>query len=166
MTMSHSRHLCDACLEEEYESYRHARVHEAMDLNKRWMEQFKISTWPRWDFHPVTSRLIFSRDGEPMVAADVVVTGAVQGDRWEWAWGNPYMPVVSRERMTAVRDFGQEKKWEKLTTLFLENDEYLGWELTAISAHLLAAEGVYRCPASGAPGDFTYVMTFDTKFVQ
>jgi hypothetical protein len=137
-----------------------------MDRNERWMEQFKIGTWPRWHFDPQASTLIFSKDGQPMVTADVVITGAVQGDRWEWTWGNPYMPVVSRNRMSAVRDFGQEKNWEKLTTLFLKNDEYLGWELTAISAHLLAAEGVYRCPDRGAPDDFTYVMAFNTKFVQ
>jgi hypothetical protein len=137
-----------------------------MDRNKRWMSRFKIGSWSRFDFDLEASTLIFSKDGRPKVIADVVVTGAVQGDRWEWAWGNPYMPVVSQERMTAVRDFGRDKNWEKLTTLFLTNDEYLGWELTAISAHILAAEAVYRCPDSGLPGDFTYVVTFNTKFAQ
>lgn len=163
---SHSnRGLCDACLEKEYESYRHARVHEAMNLNKRWFDQFQIGTWPRWDFDLETSRLIFSKNGQPKVIADVVLVGSVERNRWEWVWGNPRMPAASRERMSKVRDFGEEKGWERLTTLFLESDEYLGWELTAITAHLLNAEGVYRCPDLGAPGDFLYLTAFNTNFV-
>ena len=159
------RHLCDACLEKEYEAYRHARVHESMDRNEQWMEQFKIGDWPRWDRDFDSSTLIFSEEGQPRVIADIVVTGTVHGNEWEWAWGNPHLPAKSRDQMSAVRDFGEDKGWPKLTTLFLENDEYLGWELTAIAAHLLEAEGVYRCPDGDISGGFVYVLAFNTRFV-
>ncbi|MBT9331108.1 hypothetical protein D0Y96_008615 [Acidipila sp. 4G-K13] len=76
------------------------------------------------------------------------------------------MPSESRDRMSAVRDFGEEKEWAPLTTLFLESNEYLGWEFTAIAAHLLGADAGYRCPDSDAPGNFVYVVTFNTRFVQ
>lgn len=39
--------------------------------------------------------------------------------------------------MDEVRQFGEEKQWDRLTSLFIENTEYLGWELAAITVHLL-----------------------------
>jgi len=161
-----NRYHCDACLEMEYEIYRHARVHESMDRNERWMEQFKIGSWPRWDRDFVSSTLTFSENGDPKVIADIVVTGTVHGNEWEWAWGNPHLPAESQAQMGVVRDFGANKNWPKLTTLFLESDEYLGWELTAIAAHILEADGVYRCPDSDSPENFVYVLAFNSRFVQ
>lgn len=136
-----------------------------MERNEKWSERFKIGKWPRWDRDFETETLTFSADGRVQVVADIVVVGTVEGSRWEWAWGNPHLPVQSRERMTAVREFGEEKEWEKLTTLFLDSDEYTGWEFSAISAHILNADGVYRCPDSDKRGGFVYVLAFNTRFV-
>ncbi|MGC2618998.1 MAG: DUF6882 domain-containing protein, partial [Acidobacteriaceae bacterium] len=86
------------------------------------------------------------------------------GTRWEWSWGNPNFPEQAREKMARVRELGEEKEWAKLTSLFLDNDEYLGWELCSIAAHILNAEGSYRCPDTDDPGNFTYVLAFDTRF--
>jgi hypothetical protein len=160
------RHLCEDCLEKEYEAYRHARVHEAIKRNEAWMEKYRVGQWPRWDYDFETETLTFSEDGQPRVIADMIVVGSLHGSEWEWAWGNPHMPARSREKMSTVREFGEEKEWSKLTTLFLEGDQYLGWELAAISAHLLGADGAYRCPDSQIPGNFTFVLVFETRYVQ
>jgi hypothetical protein len=136
-----------------------------MERNKDWMEKFGIGKWPRWDCDFETETLKFSADGRVQVVADIVAVGTVHGSRWEWAWGNPHSPSRSRERMAAVREFGEEKGWERLTTLFLDSDEYTGWEFSAISAHILNSDGVYRCPDSDQPGNFVYVLAFNTRFV-
>src|SRR6185437_8162477 len=154
MKKDRDRHLCPACLESEYETYRHARVHELMELNKHWLEQFKIDYWPRWDYDLDSSTLVFSQNGQRKVIADIEVVGTVHGTSWEWAWGNLNLPEPCRARIGAVREFGEEKQWAKLTTLFLESDDFLGWELTSIAAHILGAKGAYRCPDSERPSDF------------
>jgi hypothetical protein len=137
-----------------------------MDLNERWMEQFKIRSWPQYHYDLDTAKLTFSKDRHPKVVANIVETGTVQGDEWEWAWGNSHTPAGMRDQMSAVRDFGEEKQWTKLNTLFLKSDKYLGWELTAISAHLLNAQGMYRCPYSDKPDHFIYFLAFNIRFVQ
>lgn len=167
MTEQHHRQICQACLEKEYEAYRHACVHESMERNDVWRAKFKIGTWPRWDYEHEESRLVFSEAGRPRVIADIVVVGMVDkgGSRWEWSWGNPNFPIATRQSMDSVRAFGAEKEWPQLTSLFLDNDDYLGWELTSISHHLLNAEGAYRCPDDDEPGNFIYVLAFNTHFV-
>ena len=165
MTEQHHRQLCDACLEKEYEEYRHARVHETIDRNKAWRERFRIDSWPHWNYDFEAETLTFSEDGKPRVIADMIVVGSLHGTEWEWAWGNPHMPLRSQERMSVVRDFGEEKEWPKLTTLFLEGDMSQCWEFSSIAVHLLGADGVYRCPDAENPGNFTFVLAFNTRFV-
>ena len=167
MSEHHDRQVCDACLEKEYEAYSHDCVHESMERNEAWTEKFRIGSWPQWEYDHEGSHLIFTEQGRAKVIADIVPVGMSykQGTRWEWSWGNPNFPPASRERMEKVREFGEVKEWPKLTTLFLDNDEYLGWELSSISAHLLNAEGSYRCPDKDEPGNFIYVLAFNTRFV-
>jgi len=165
VTGHNNRHLCTDCLEEEYETYVHARVHESMERNKQWMNRFRIGTWPRWDYDLESCTLTFSQDSQPRVVADIEAVGTVQGSQWEWAWGNRNLSANCRSRIGTVRDFGEEKEWDKLTTLFLESDEYLGWELTSVAAHILGAEGGYRCPYGDKPGNSLYVVAFNTRFV-
>lgn len=158
------RQLCEACLEKEYETYRHARVHEAMQQNDLWKERFQIDAWPRWDYDLDSNTLVFSQDGRPKVSARIVAAGSVHNDQWEWTWGNRTFPDPTRMITEVVRSFGERKQWPALTTLFLPYDAYLGWELTAIAAHLCEAEATYRCPGSVA-NDYLYLMLFETKYI-
>jgi hypothetical protein len=43
-----------------------------------------------------------------------------------------------------VREFGDAQGHHKLTTAFLDADEYTGWEMTAIAVKVLNASGSYR----------------------
>jgi hypothetical protein len=137
-----------------------------MARNDAWTRKFNIGNWPRWDYDPEAETLRFSENGKTKVIADIVTVGLVSRGSWEWSWGNPHISLSSREAMEKVREFGEEKEWSQLTTLFAENDEHLGWELSAISAHLLNAKGVYRCPLEKEAGVFAFVLAFNTRFVQ
>jgi hypothetical protein len=159
------RSLCEACLEKEYEAFQHKCVHELMDRNCKWRDHYKIGNWPRWDFNPTSSELIFSENAKPKVIADVVIVGIVSNGIWEWTWGNPNILSRHRTLLSSVRDFGEEKEWTKLTSLFLTNDEHLGWELTSVAVHILEAQGAYRVP-DDHPDDFQYLAVLNTRFVQ
>jgi hypothetical protein len=161
---NHERHLCDACLKEEYADFKHTCVHESMAKNDIWLNKYKINDWTRWDYSMEDATLTFSDKGKPKVICDMQVVGSTEGDSWEWSWGNITYPIACRRRMNEVKVFGEEKQWSLLTTLFLTADEYLGWECAAIANHVLNGIGAYRCP-SGGKGDFMYVVILDSRFV-
>jgi hypothetical protein len=161
----HERRLCDACMKDQYSEFRHACVHESMTKNELWLEKYKIKDWPRWDYSMDEATLTFSEDGKIKVICDMQVVGSTQDDSWEWSWGNITYPLACRWLMQEVKAFGEEKQWERLTTLFLNNpDEYLGWECASIANHVLNGIGAYRCP-SGGDGNFVYVVILSARFV-
>lgn len=169
MSVSH-RTLCEVCLQKEYEEFRHTCVHESIDCNARLNETYKLGTWPRWDYQMDDATLIFSKDGEARVICDVEVAGSTEGNTWEWSWGNATMPQSCRSRMCAIHELGTEKNWTRLNTLFLPNDEYVGWECAGIANHLLGGIGVYRCPTSDSKRDdhlvdAVYVVILSARFV-
>jgi hypothetical protein len=136
-----------------------------MAKNDAWLKKFRISDWPRWDYSLEQCTLTFSQAGNPKVVCDIRAVGSVQGNSWEWSWGNKNLPDSCKEHIEEVRSFGQEKQWNKLTSLFLESDVYLGWELTAVTAHLLGGIGGYRCPDSETPGYFMYLVILSAQFI-
>jgi len=162
----HDRNLCESCLEAEYDAFAHDLIHKSMAQNEVWLKKYKINDWPRWDYSLEEGTLTFSRDGKAQVICEIEAVGSVEGDSWEWTWGNSNLPDACRSRMHKVREFGEEKEWSKLTSLFLANDDYLGWELASVSVHLLGGIAAYRCPDSEAPGYFMYVAVLSSRFVQ
>jgi len=135
-----------------------------MAKNEIWLAKYKIDDWPRWDYSMEEGTLTFSEEGKPKVICDMQVVGSTQGESWEWSWGNINFPIACRQRIQEVKAFGEEKQWEKLTSLFLENDEFLGWECVAISNHVLNGIAAYRCP-SRREGDFIYLVILSSRFV-
>jgi hypothetical protein len=161
----HDRHLCEGCLQEEYATYAHNRVHEAMDKQKTWFAEYKIDSLPKWNYSLEDATLTFSEDGKAKVICEIQAVGSVMGNEWEWTWGNKNLPLSCKSHMTVVKEFGEEKNWQKLTSLFLPSDEYLGWELASIAVHLLDGIGVYRCPDSQTPGYFMYLAVLTSRFL-
>jgi hypothetical protein len=53
-----------------------------------------------------------------------------------------------RTRTKAIRDFGEEKGFTRLTVLKWNADSIDGWEVSAIAAQALGAHGVYRTPTA------------------
>jgi hypothetical protein len=136
-----------------------------MQQNDLWLKQYRINDWPRWDYSLANATLTFSQDGKPKVVCAIQAVGSVQGDSWEWSWGNKNLPDSCKSEMHRVREFGEEKQWGKLTSLFLDNTEYLGWELASVSAHLIGGMAAYRCPDSETPGYFMYLVVLSSQFV-
>jgi hypothetical protein len=162
---AHDRHLCEACLQDEYEEYSHGCIHESIAQNELWLEKYKIEDWPRWDYSLEEATLTFSQDGQPKVICEMQAIGSVLGTSWQWSWANKNLPDACKSRMHEVRDFGEEKHWTQLTSLFLDDEEGLGWELASVSVHLLNGTAVYRCPDSETPGYFIYLVILSSQFV-
>jgi hypothetical protein len=168
---THTPETCAVCIHTEYDEFRHICIHESIDKNEELKKVYKLFTWPQWDYQMEEAKLIFSQDGKPRVICQMQIAGSTQGDTWEWSWGNPGTLEVCRSKMCVVHELGEQKQWERLTTLFLPNDEYVGWECAGVANHLLGGLGVYRCPTSDSKRtdglvDAVYVVILSATFVQ
>ena len=159
----HNETDCAICSETAYDEFRHCCVHESMAKNEVWFQRFPIDDLPRWDYDMDGASLTFSDKGVPRVVCEMQVVGSTKGNSWEWGWGNPNYPEACKLRMQEVLRFGKGRSWDRLSTLFLENDEFLGWECAAVSNHLLGGMGVYRCPTGDE--DFIYLVILSTRLV-
>ena len=142
---------------EQFSVFRHDAVHELMRLNELCEKEFHISSWPRWDYDLERGTLTFSENGVPKVLASIHVVGttSVSVGTWMWSWANESLPPSVTKEVANVREFGQAESIPELTEAERPDDEYLGWEMTAVAAKLLGAKGAYRCPGDNG---FVYVV--------
>jgi len=149
--------------EREFDEFRHESVHWLTEINENCKNEFRISTWPRWDYDLDRGTLTFSEDGVPKVIATIQVVGSTSNssNTWLWSWDNATMPEHVKDRVREVRAFGEKEGISGLTEACMPDDEYLGWEMTAISARLLGAKGAYRCPHTRG---FVYVIYMGIGF--
>jgi hypothetical protein len=131
---------CEDCFRE----FLHPLVHQLMDKNKQFKDRY--GTHARWDWDDVDVTLTFTDPISPALRIDVTVVGSTEGDSWEWSWANSNYAARSKRDMDSVREFGEANGYERLTSAFLEADDYTGWEMTAVAAHVLDALGAYRFP--------------------
>ncbi len=132
--------LCDDC----FEDFVHPLTHELMEKNNRFREQY--GQFARWDWDPESATLTFTDPKKPTLRIAVSVVGTTEGNSWEWTWANRNFEPHTKVDIDKVRAFGEVNGIEKLTTAFLEADEYTGWEMTAAAAHILDAPCAYRFP--------------------
>lgn len=115
-----------------------------MEENDLFFKQYGKPARRDWD--DVTSTLTFTDPEKPVIRISVSVVGTTQGDSWEWARANRNVQLHTKEDIDKVREFGEANGFEKLTSAFLTADEYTGWEMTAVAAHVLEAPGAYSSP--------------------
>jgi hypothetical protein len=132
--------LCDDC----FEDFVHPLWHELKKKNDQFVRQYGNHKHWDWDHEAVT--LTFSDPKLPTVRIDVSVVGTTEGSSWQWSWANRKIEAHERPDMEKVREYGEANGFEKLTSGFLDADEYTGWEMTAVAARVLDAPGAYSFP--------------------
>jgi hypothetical protein len=69
---------------EQFLEFRHEAVHALMGLNDLCEREFKISSWPRWDYDFDAGTLTFSKDGVARVVASIQVVGTTSESSGTW----------------------------------------------------------------------------------
>jgi len=131
---------CGDCFNE----FVHPLIHVGREKNDAFFS--KYGKRKRWDWDESSSTLTFSEPALPAIRVHCSIVGTTEEDSWEWSWANKNIPPHARADMEKVREFGESNGYEKLTTPFLVADEYTGWEMTAVTEHVLEALGAYRFP--------------------
>ena len=148
---------------EQFSEFQHKAVHELMDLNEMCEKEFRISSWPKWEYDLDRGTLAFTQDGVPKVLASIQVVGttSTSGGTWLWGWASDSLTPKVTTQLAEVRAFGEAENISELTNAELPDDEYLGWGMTAVAAKLLGAKGAYRCPGKNS---FVYVVYSSVGF--
>lgn len=132
--------LCDDC----FDDFVHPLWHELDSKNDEFFKSY--GHHERWDWDDERATLTFSDPALPTVRIDVSIVGTTEGASWQWSWANQNIPADNKRDMEKVRAYGEANSLEKLTIRFLDADEYTGWEMTAVAAHVLDAPGAYSFP--------------------
>lgn len=140
-------------------------VSELEEKQDRLKIQFGISKHERWDYDQGTGHIVFSNAGVPAVTARFQFVGSISSvnETWLWSWANPSVEQRISEALLTVRAFGEDQKFATLTVPKWPATEEDGWELTAVAARVLNAEGAYWVP--GETGS-TFLLLMEISRVQ
>jgi len=130
--------------DEAFQDFIHPLTHEIIGKNER--NEATYGGHARWDWDHENSLLTFSDPDNSTLRIKVTVVGTTQGNSWQWSWANRNFEAHTKLGMEQVRDFGKASGYDQLISPFAEADEYTGWEMTAVAAHVLKALGSYRFP--------------------
>ena len=130
--------------DDSFWEFAHPLVHALMEKNERVKEAYGWQE--RWDEGSEPGTLIFSNAAGPIWQARYSTVGTTVGDCWEWAWANPHIPDAEKKDIEAVIAFGEKWGYEQLTEAFLKADDFTGWTMSAVAAHILDAHCAYRLP--------------------
>jgi hypothetical protein len=124
---------------------------------------FDLGRHERWDWNQERAELVFSNDGKPAVICDIVFAGSLsrKSGTWLWSWANASLVDAVKAPMLEIRDFGEERNFEKLAGAQWAAAEADGWEMTAIAAKYLGAIGAYRTPGENG---FVYAVITDARW--
>ena len=118
------------------------------EAQERLRREFNLGDWKRYDVDQDKGTIEFSSDGQVGVVAEMHIVGSTSTSTgtWLWSWDNQsILPKVSH-CMEAVREYGRIHNIERLVKARWSGDEQDGWEMTAIAAYILKADGGYRSP--------------------
>jgi len=124
-----------------YQKFVHPLIHAGMDKNDAFTRHY--GDHAHWDWDDSSSTLTFS-DLICRRCVFIVRWLGVQRELLAMVMGKQNTPPHAKLDMDKVREFGVENGYDKLTTPFLEADDYTGWEMTAVAEHVLNALGAYR----------------------
>jgi len=127
--------------------------------------EFRIGEYERYDWYQDTGQLVFLQNGQARVVANIQFVGSVSSisDTWLWAWANESYVEAVKADVRKVRTYGAERQFLRLASARWEATEVDGWEMTAVAAFLLQAQGAYRSPSEQGA---VFMTLSDVRWVQ
>lgn len=109
-------------------------------------DKYKLSTYQNWFYDQGTGELTFSDNGikKLIIKYEDVGSVSLKSNTWLWSWGNETAEDLVKSQIGLVREFGERRQFEKLSSRKWTADEVDGWEMTSIAAYILNAKGGYR----------------------
>lgn len=132
----------------EYENFLSEATDYLRSRSDQANAQFDVGRLPRYDCDLSRGEIWWNDVDAPKVRARITLVGSIStvSNTWLWSWANSHFADVPLGDIELVRKFGEVESIAKLTEPKWKADEVDGWEMTAIAARLLEAQGAYRPP--------------------
>jgi hypothetical protein len=133
-------------------------VDEMLDRNAEHHQLWGLGQEQGWqlDQERALLRLKFADGRTVEVEPQVVGLLRTVTGRWLWAWADRSIDTGLRQDVNRIREWGDRWGVEPLVEPSFSGDEEDAWTLTALTFHLLAADGAYRA----VTGDLQIYMVF------
>ncbi|WP_419698609.1 DUF6882 domain-containing protein [Mucilaginibacter sp. NFX135] len=131
-----------------FDDYQDKCLNDISSLQDEFMKLYDIECYEEWFYDQDIGVFNFKSDDGRKLYFKYVETGSfsTNTNTWNWSWNNDSIPNNVKVPLKKVKAFGEENKFGQLTQGLIDGDEYTGWAMTAITATLLNAIGVYRIP--------------------
>jgi hypothetical protein len=98
----------------------------------------------KWDLD--RAEIIFSTKGAPIVRANLQYLGSISGPggTWLWGWANESIPIGATNQLGAIRRYGEEQGFPKLTEPEWTPEADDGHEVMMVSACILGAPAFFH----------------------
>jgi len=108
--------------------------------------------------------VVFSnRTSASLIAKFQIVGGlSIQDKTWTWSWASPSVPESVKERVRIVRAYGEGHSHRELASAAWPATDTDAWEMTAIAAYLLDADGANRLSHDGGT---LFMVVSDVRWV-
>lgn len=115
---------------------------------ERLKSAYGFGSYERFDLDQDSGTIVFSDRGVPKLIADFQIVGTTSdlSGTWLWAWANSSLDSALAGDAALVREFGERKRYGKLTEASWPGEDIDGWEMTALQAEIVKADGAYRAP--------------------
>lgn len=149
--------------DDEFELFLTSANAELKEKQANLTQTYGFGSHKRWMFENDKAKLqFFNSDDKLVLEADIIDIGSYSpaAKTWKWAWAyesiNPILKAdsVRIKELAEITDlvvFGEEEPFEA--------DEYLAWELAAMSVKHLAAIGCYRAFSSARNVNMFFAIT-------
>jgi len=129
----------------DYDKFAEACVEELKALQDKFQNEYDVDWHDNWFYNQSTGLLTFSTGDQELNFKYFDVGSFSENSRtWKWSWDNDTTLENVKEKVWAVKQFGERSNFTKLTTGYFNSDEFESWEFAAIAAKLTNGIGVYR----------------------
>lgn len=125
----------------------HQRAHEFVsDKQEELAAEFGFGTHDDYRIDWVNSTITFVKEDAPVITFQFQVVGRFQQNetKWTWRWQDEDVSEPERTNLEIIKNYGDFYSFDFLTEAHIRASTDLAWALTAISAYLRGAQGVFR----------------------
>ena len=121
-----------------------------------------IGTYNRFVVDYVAGSLDFFQQEAPKLQTLIipVATHVPEKKSLKWAWANDQYPPEVREAASKTKELTELTGFEIFQDEYVECDEAMAWEITALACKFLGAKGAYRVPHGHI---YSYVLIAEIK---
>jgi hypothetical protein len=116
------------------------------DRQQKTCADFGVDFTTQYEWNVDRAELVFSRNGEPIVRANLQFLGSIAGPTgtWLWGWANESIPMAATNRLMPIRQYGESQGFPKLTEREWTPSGDDGHDLMLVSASILESQAFFH----------------------